>query len=220
MPDDKRLDGILFDMDGTLFATEEIWYQSEVKLMNSFGVEWNRADHAICVGGPISRVTQYMIEKIPTPISPKELFDLEMHYIEREFAESKITWQPGAEELVIDAKKQSVPIALVTASSQHLVNLVSAQMDLTIFDTIVCGDDVETPKPSPDAYVLALGNLDLRADRVVAIEDSYSGVRSALGANLHVLCPPSHVITIEHKRIKFVSSLDGISVKDLEFWNW
>lgn len=220
MPDKNKLNAILFDMDGTLFATEEIWYQSEVKLMNRFGVDWNRADHAICVGGPISRVTKYMIERIPTPVSSHELFELGMHYIEREFAESKIDWQPGGEELVLDAKAHGIPIALVTASSAHLVNLVSAQVDLTIFNTIVCGDDVKAPKPSPDAYLLALENLNFTPECVVAIEDSNSGVRSALDANLHVLCPPSHVITVEHERIKFVSSLKGISVKDLEFWNW
>jgi HAD superfamily hydrolase (TIGR01509 family) len=215
-----RLKSILFDMDGTLFATEEIWYQSEVKLMWSFGVDWNRADHAYCVGGPISRVTKYMIEKIPEPITPEELYRLEMEYIEQEFAESPIKWQAGALELVEEAKKESLAIALVTASNRHLVNLVNAQINLDIFDAIVCGDDVSAPKPNPEAYQLALKKLNVKAEESIAIEDSNSGVKSALGAGLHVLCPPSHTITVEDPRLRIIASLSGTTIADLEYWRW
>ena len=76
MQDSNTLKGVLFDMDGTLFGTEEIWYQSELKLMTRFGVHWNRADHAYCVGGPMPRVTNYMLDKLDNKISAEELFSL------------------------------------------------------------------------------------------------------------------------------------------------
>jgi HAD superfamily hydrolase (TIGR01509 family) len=219
MPD-KAIDSILFDMDGTLFGTEEIWYQSELKIMARFGVEWNRADHAYCVGGPMSKVTKYMLEKMNNQISAHELFDLEMEYIEREFALSPIPWQPGANELVHEALDAGISIALVTASSRHLVNLVNAQIDLSIFHAIVCGDDVLEPKPNPEAYLQGLSKLNANPNTSIAIEDSNSGVKSALGADLHVLCPPSHQIIVDDPRIRFVKSLEGIKLADLEYWNW
>lgn len=220
MQGSRKLGGVLFDMDGTLFGTEEIWYQSELKIMTRFGVPWNRADHAYCVGGPMSRVTKYMLDKLKNQITAKELFEYEMEYIEREFASNPIPWQPGAKELVSETMAAGLKIALVTASSKHLVNLVNAQIKLDIFDTIVCGDDVSEPKPSPAAYQLALLNLQLSPIDAIAIEDSNSGVRSALAAELHVLCPPSHQIVVEDKRLRLIDSLDGITIKDLEFWNW
>lgn len=220
MQDEPYLSGILFDMDGTLFGTEEIWYRSEQRLMSRFGVEWNRADHAICVGGPISRVTNYMLDKLNNQISADQLFAMEMEYIEREFAQSSIPWQPGAKELVLEAKSKGLRIALVTASNQHLVNLVNAHINLSIFDTIVNGDEVSSPKPHPEAYLRGLERLGLDARECIAIEDSNSGVRSALAADLYVLCPPSHQITIEDKRIKFVDNLNGIGVSDCEYWRW
>jgi HAD superfamily hydrolase (TIGR01509 family) len=219
MPD-RFLRSVLFDMDGTLFGTEEIWYQSELKIMARFGVEWNRADHAYCVGGPMSKVTKYMLDKMNNQITPEELFALEMEYIEREFALNPIPWQPGAEKLVHDCIDSGLKVALVTASSKHLVNLVNAQINLSIFNTIVCGDDVKEPKPHPEAYVQGLSNLGANPEDSIAIEDSNSGVRSALGANLHVICPPSHQIIIEDRRIKFVNSLELIDISDLEYWNW
>jgi HAD superfamily hydrolase (TIGR01509 family) len=219
MPD-KSIQNILFDMDGTLFGTEEIWYQSELKIMTRFGVAWNRADHAYCVGGPMSKVTKYMLEKMNHQISADELFALEMEYIEREFALNPIPWQPGAKELVFKAIDAGLDIALVTASSQHLVNLVNAQIDLSIFKAIVCGDDVNEPKPNPEAYLQGLTKLGASTSNSIAIEDSNSGVRSALAANLHVVCPPSHQIIVEDKRIKYVRSLEEVELSDLQFWNW
>jgi HAD superfamily hydrolase (TIGR01509 family) len=220
MQDSNTLKGVLFDMDGTLFGTEEIWYQSELKLMTRFGVHWNRADHAYCVGGPMPRVTNYMLDKLDNKISAEELFSFEMEYIEREFASNPIPWQPGAQELVLEVVDKGIKIALVTASSKHLVNLVNAQINLDIFDTVVCGDDVISPKPSPDAYLLAMAKLGLNSKNSMAIEDSNSGVRSALAADLHVLCPPSHQIIVSDDKLKLIETLVGIGVNDLEFWNW
>lgn len=220
MQDSNTLKGVLFDMDGTLFGTEEIWYQSELKLMTRFGVPWNRADHAYCVGGPMTRVTKYMLDKLDNKISAEELFTFEMEYIEREFALNPIPWQPGAQELVLEAIDKGIKIALVTASSKHLVNLVNAQIKLDIFDTIVCGDDVALPKPNPEAYQLAMAKLGLNSQNSIAIEDSNSGVRSALAANLHVLCPPSHQIIVSDDKLKLIDTLEGITLKDLEFWDW
>jgi HAD superfamily hydrolase (TIGR01509 family) len=220
MQDSNTLKGVLFDMDGTLFGTEEIWYQSELKLMTRFGVPWNRADHAYCVGGPMTRVTKYMLDKLDNKISAEELFTFEMEYIEREFALNPIPWQPGAQELVLEAIEKGIKIALVTASSKHLVNLVNAQIKLDIFDTIVCGDDVSLPKPNPEAYQLAMAKLGLNSQNSIAIEDSNSGVRSALAANLHVLCPPSHQIIVSDDKLKLIDTLEGITLKDLEFWDW
>jgi HAD superfamily hydrolase (TIGR01509 family) len=220
MQDSNTLKGVLFDMDGTLFGTEEIWYQSELKLMTRFGVPWNRADHAYCVGGPMTRVTKYMLDKLDNKISAEELFTFEMEYIEREFALNPIPWQPGAQELVLEAIEKGIKIALVTASSKHLVNLVNAQIKLDIFDTIVCGDDVALPKPNPEAYQLAMAKLGLNSQNSIAIEDSNSGVRSALAADLHVLCPPSHQIIVSDDKLKLIDTLEGITLKDLEFWDW
>lgn len=220
MQDKRSLSAIFFDMDGTLFGTEEIWFHSEVKLMTRFGVDWTRADHAICVGGPMSRVTAYMLDKLENVITAADLYELEMEYIEREFAQNPIPWQPGAKKLVEEALEAKIPIALVTASSRHLVNLVNAQIDLSIFNSIITGDDVLNPKPAPDAYSQAIELLKIDKENAIAIEDSNSGVRSALGAGLHVLSPPSHTITIEHNALKIVDSLMNIRLSNLEHWRW
>jgi beta-phosphoglucomutase-like phosphatase (HAD superfamily) len=65
-----------------------------------------------------------------------------------------------------------------------------------------------------------MAKLGLNSQNSIAIEDSNSGVRSALAANLHVLCPPSHQIIVSDDKLKLIDTLEGITLKDLEFWDW
>ena len=56
---------------------------------------------------------------------------------------------------------------------------------------VVTGDDVAVLKPSPEAYVLAMQELELHPSRGVAIEDSVNGVLSAKAAGLFCVAVPS-----------------------------
>ena len=77
--------------------------------------------------------------------------------------------------LVTTAK---APSALSILEHHHLANL---------FDVIVTGDMLTRSKPDPEAYILAMAGLGLSADECLAVEDSESGVASAVAAGLSVL---------------------------------
>lgn len=51
-------------------------------------------------------------------------------------------------------------------------------------EVMITGDEVARPKPDPEVYHLALWELGLRAEHVMAVEDSADGLRAALGAGL------------------------------------
>ena len=59
---------------------------------------------------------------------------------------------------------------------------IAAAMPFRAFDTIVSGDDVEHPKPAPDAYLLAAERLGVDPARCVAIEDSPTGLAAAVAS--------------------------------------
>lgn len=62
-------------------------------------------------------------------------------------------------------------------------------------EVMITGDDVHTPKPSPEVYHHALWELGLRAENAMAVEDSAAGLRSALAAGLATV-----VVTTEATR--------------------
>ncbi len=87
---------------------------------------------------------------------------------------------PGVASL-IDRLAGHVPLALVTSSWRARVDHVLQQHDLTsVFDCIICRDDVRSGKPAPDPYRLAAARLDRQSDECLVFEDSVSGVQSAV----------------------------------------
>ena len=53
---------VLFDMDGLLVETEDLWYQAERVIMTEIGAEWGPEHQGALVGGPLEFAVAYMIE--------------------------------------------------------------------------------------------------------------------------------------------------------------
>ena len=62
-------------------------------------------------------------------------------------------------------------------------------------EVLVTGDEIDIPKPDPQVYRVALKDLGLRPEAVVAVEDSAEGLRAARAAGLTTV-----VVTTERTR--------------------
>ncbi|RON54530.1 HAD family hydrolase [Pseudomonas frederiksbergensis] len=90
---------------------------------------------------------------------------------------------PGVATFIAQLKDCAVPMALVTSSWRERVRHVLQQHNLTsVFDSIICRDDVRSGKPAPDAYRLAAAHLERQSDECLVFEDSVSGVQSAISS--------------------------------------
>ena len=58
---------VLFDLDGTLLDSEDLWWEAECRVVAQWGGTWTREDQAHCLGGPLERVTTYMADKTGSP---------------------------------------------------------------------------------------------------------------------------------------------------------
>ena len=113
-------------------------------------------------------------------------------------------------ELLADLRAEGVPCALVTMSWTRFVDPILQQLPAGAFDSVVTGDRVRHGKPHPEPYLAAAAELGVDAADCVAIEDSDTGVTSAVAAGCVVLCVPNHVpIPAGQGRI-FVDTLTGL----------
>lgn len=80
---------------------------------------------------------------------------------------------PGAELFLKDLRSLNLQIALVTSKYRAEVEELLSRTGLNeYFDMIVCGDDVESPKPDPMPIKLALRSLGCEPYEAVYIGDS------------------------------------------------
>ncbi|MGB3829640.1 MAG: HAD family phosphatase [Ornithinimicrobium sp.] len=205
---------VLWDMDGTIIDTEPYWIAEEVILVERAGGTWTQQDGLELVGSDLNRSAEILLARTPISGSSQEIVDaLQTGVIAR--VRDRMPWRPGARELIAELSAAKVPMALVTMSWQPLARVLVEALPVDTFDVVVTGDEVSDGKPHPEPYLLAARRLGVDPSACVAIEDSPTGVRSALAAGVATLAVP-HAISIDaslgaHHR----DSLSGLALADL-----
>ncbi len=209
---------VLFDMDGTLIDSEGLWLDAEIAVMAGLGASWSEKDQEHCLGGPLERVADYMVELSGTSMPSDAVGDLLLDAMEVRLRESDLAWRPGARALLLECRELGVPTALVSASWTRLIAAVQQRIDDDLgraaFDLIVAGDDVANSKPHPDPYLTAAAGLGQEPAHCLALEDSPTGVRSALAAGCVVIAIP-HIAAVDEPTALLVGTLAGRDLHDL-----
>ena len=209
---------VLWDMDGTIVDTEPYWIAAEYDIVALHGGTWNDNHAKALVGSDLLVSGAYIRDHGRVPLTPHEIVEMLLDRVVAS-VRNEIPWRPGARELLDDVRVSSTPSALVTMSWRRFAEPVVEALPAGSFDTVVVGDDVERGKPHPDPYLLAAQRLGVDPRECLAIEDSPTGVASALAAGCTVLAVPNHVAVPvpdgAGDRLVMRSSLSGLRHADL-----
>lgn len=205
-------------MDGTIVDTEGLWLQTEHEVMEVLGATWTDDDQAACLGGPLERVSQYMLDRSGAGRSVDDVGLMLLDSMEGRLRASPLLWRPGARDLLVECRERGVRSALVSASWSRLIAAVSEKMHEDLghpaFDVVVAGDDVADSKPHPAPYLMAASALNAAPVDCLALEDSPTGVRSAVAAGCAVVAIP-HIADVAVEGAAVISSLEGWTLQAL-----
>lgn len=208
---------VLWDMDGTLVDTEPYWFASERDLVDEFGHgDWPDHHAHAMVGFDLLDSAAYMQEHggvdLPADEIVERLLDGVIARLHR-----KIPWRPGARELLADLNEAGVPCALVTMSWRRFADPVLAALPPRSFVATITGDEVPRGrgKPHPDPYLIGADACGVAPQDCLAIEDSPTGVRSALSAGCRVIGVPNVKALGRERGLTIVESLADLRLRDL-----
>ena len=208
-------------MDGLTIDSEPQWLEVERELTARFGYAWTLEDQAHCLGGPLSRVGQYMSDLVDGSESG-DYFHRELINVMAEKVRKKAVFMPGAEALIRNLHVIGVPMALVSASPRIIVDAALAHIQPLPFSTTISSDDVKRTKPDPEGYLKAAHDLKVDIRNSLILEDSLTGVTAARASGAKVIAVP-HLVKIERDfQTKVLKSLEELDVDLLrEFYlNW
>ncbi len=201
-------------MDGTLVDTEPYWIQAERDLVASYGGVWDDSLAHQLVGNPLLVSAQVIRDNSPVTASPEEIVQALLADVTAQMRRH-IPWRPGAADLLNDAAAQGIPNALVTMSYVSFAQVMVDSLPAGTFRTIITGDRVENGKPHPEPYLRAATALGVAPTDCLAVEDSPTGVRSAVGAGARTIAVP-HVVPVPGDLgATLVDSLTGHTVSSL-----
>jgi HAD superfamily hydrolase (TIGR01509 family) len=181
---------VVFDLDGVLLDSEQVWDAARRDLVAETGGTWTEEASTAMLGMSAPEWSRYVHERLGVPLSPEE--------IDREVVRRVIARYrdgppviPGAREAV-QRLAARFPLGLATSSNREVVDAVLDALDVAgRFATTVSSEEVPRGKPSPDVYLEAARRLGAAPVDTVAIEDSSNGIRSAAAAGMRVIAIPN-----------------------------
>jgi HAD superfamily hydrolase (TIGR01509 family) len=180
------LAAILFDLDGTIVNTDPIHYQAWQKMLLSYNSQIDEIFYKSRISG---RLNPEIVKDILPQLSVAEgqKFADEKETLFRQLAPD-LQALNGFAELIAWTETHQLKRALVTnAPRQNAKYMLEVLGIKEIFHTIVLADDCRAGKPDPEPYQVALNNLGIVAEQAIALEDSPSGIRAAVGAGIRTI---------------------------------
>ncbi|MFB6893772.1 HAD family hydrolase [Kitasatospora sp. NPDC056327] len=208
MPHTPPPAAVLFDMDGTLVDTEQLWWQAAAELADELHHRLGDADAPEVLGQAIEHTAAHLHRVTGTSLSEAELADRLGESFAGKVAAETVP-RPGALALLASLRDARVPTALVSASPRRVVDLVLGTLGRDWFAVTLAAEDTPRTKPAPDPYLAAAYLLGLDPASCVAVEDTPTGVASATAAGCAVLAVPSSAVPIpDGSRVTLLDSLE------------
>jgi HAD superfamily hydrolase (TIGR01509 family) len=179
---------VCFDFDGTLVDSETYHAATWIEYLSSFGIIVEFPTFMAKYSGVTwEKVANDFIVRYRLRLTVVEMVSIMEEKTQTSFKIQPVQPKHGADEL-LKVMAQVCPVAVVTGAPRHYVESVIAQQGWRRWiSLLVCGDDVQNNKPSPDVYRLACRLAGCSPKNAVAIEDSQTGMTSALSAGLFTL---------------------------------
>lgn len=175
----KKIEAVLFDLDGTIIDTNELIIQSFLHALQGVVREDFGREHIIpSMGQPLTMQLRQFSGR-------DEVEDLTQRYREYNYRrhDEMVSLFPGVAEVVPALREAGLKLGIVTtkmrASSQRALELLGI---LKYMDTIVALDDVEHAKPHPEPVAKAIAALGVDPAATLMVGDSSVDIQSAIAA--------------------------------------
>ena len=211
--------GIVFDLDGLLLESEQVWDAAREELVRKRGGRWHERAQRDMMGMSSPEWSRYVHEQLGVPDPPEEISAEVVRRLERLYRE-RLPVIPGAREAV-ERLAGRWPLALASSSNRELIDLALELMGVAQdFAATVSSEEVARGKPAPDVYLEAARRLAVDPKAAAAIEDSHNGIRSAKAAGMLVVAIPNRHFPPDEEALAqadvVLDSLAGLTAEAVE----
>ncbi len=185
----RPIGALLFDMDGTMIDTRRYHMEAWRELVGQLGL--GEREYEVAYNG-FGKTNRAIFEAWFGP-EGRQRNDFEelgerKEALFRELIAGREQGRPGLKELIDQARRRGLRIALATSAPRSNAIFLIEQLGLARqFDALVWSTPAMQSKPHPDSFLLAARRLGVAPSRCVVFEDSIHGFWSARRAGMRLL---------------------------------
>jgi len=207
---------VVFDLDGVLLDSEEVWDDVREELARERGGRWHEGAQRDMMGMSSPEWSRYMQTKLGVPDPPEEISAEVVRRLEALYRE-RLPAVPGARQAV-ERLAEHWPLGVASSSNRELIDLSLELLGVADkFAATVSSEEVARGKPAPDVYLEAARRLGAPPTEAAAIEDSHNGILAAKAAGMRVLAIPNRRFPPREEALKqaddVLSSLAGLTAE-------
>ena len=183
-------DAVVFDMDGVLIQSEEVWDEVREAYVRERGGRYDAEIQRMMMGMSSTEWSGYLHEHAGVPDEPAAI---NAEVVRRMLAAYRdhLPLIPGAADAV-QRLAARFRLGLASSSNRELIDTVLDVAGLASFFTAtVSSEEVAHGKPAPDVYLEAARRMSVAPEHCAAVEDSHGGIRSAKSAGMRVVAIPN-----------------------------
>jgi beta-phosphoglucomutase len=175
----------LFDLDGTLVITDEIYFQVWKTILEEYNIVLTDEIFSTYIQGNNdqsvinSLLGNMTVDKCKLSVTKDTLF---LENIE------KLRIIDGVYTFLQKVKESGYKCGIVTNCNRNVATKIIEHLQIGEFvDITITANDSHHGKPNPEPYLLAIKKFDTTSDKCIIFEDSKSGILSAQSVNPHIL---------------------------------
>lgn len=206
---------VVFDLDGLMFNTEELYQAVGTELLRRRSCEFTAELLDRMMGRPGKVALQIMIDFHGLDATVEQL-ENETDVIFEPILDERLQMMAGLAELLDALERAGIPKAIATSSRRTFVCNVLRRFDLEPrFQFILTAEDVVDGKPNPEIYLKAAARFGLSPNEIAVLEDSENGCRAAVRAGAAaVAVPGGHSLRHDFAGARFVAD----SLRDVRIY--
>ena len=192
---------VVFDMDGLIFNTEDVYTLVGKELLRRRGHEFTPALKNEMMGLPPQTSFEKMIRRCNLSDTWQELA-AESNILFVSLLDEHLAPMPGLIDLLDALEAADIPKAIATSSARALLDACLTRFGMhRRFRFFLTAEDVTLGKPNPEIYLTAATRFGCKSSELLVLEDSQNGCKAAAAAGAFTVAVPA-----EHSRTHDFSS--------------
>ena len=185
----KKLQCVIFDMDGVIIDSEEIHKKAYYETFKSLGVDVSEELYKTMTGSSTINAFQKLVNYFNLDDIPEELvLQKRKRYVNYFENDPTLALVHGVKELIQFLNKQNLTLVLASSSAMVNINRVFSRFDLNQYFTAkISGADLTASKPHPEIFEKAAILGGVSKEQCIVIEDSDNGIKAANDAGIFVV---------------------------------
>lgn len=202
----------IFDMDGLLIDSERyMWTVSMRQAALEQGRVMTDEFHNTFMGTNLDSVADILINEYGQDFDT-DLFFSRCIEINKGIMKQGLPLMKGARQLIDFLHQYGIKSCIGTSTAREgTTTLLKANHMLNDFDGIVCGDEIEHGKPSPEIYLTCFNKFNFDKSEVLIFEDGNAGAHAAISAGMRLVLVPDLAYLDDEVRSKAFKIIDDLS---------